>query len=175
VFELFDVIFWFGNNAETSLSLAQKTSSPFFNDDGRMFMSVYVSGSFDEQSDFLDFTPIDSLVSPTDSTLILDNGAIIDAQISGWPELESTSILGVVKPMHIAIGATSLYEANLTARDNITLLSAPFTGISTIMAKKEGTGGETNFIISTIEINRLDGMLNIGELFNKILFDEFNL
>lgn len=175
VFDLFHTIIWFSNDASNSFSLAQKTTGDFFASGGKLFMSVYISSTFDPLSNFLDFTPISSLVSPTDTTLILDTGALLDPLGAGYPTLQGTSIVGVVKPIHLQIGATPLYNAELTAKDDITLSLTPWTGISTVMAKKSDAAGHTNFVISTLELQKLDGMMNTDAFFQKVLADEFGL
>ena len=173
VFDLFDVIIWFSNSADNSFSLAQKTTGDFFNSGGKMLMSVYISSTFDPLSNFLDFTPIAELVNPVDTTLILDNGAQLIPVDGSWPTLQSTAIVGTVKPIILQIGATPLYHANLTAKDNITLSLTPWLGESVVMAKKEDGVGNTNFVISTLELNKLDGLINIDEFFQKVIIDEF--
>ena len=175
VFALFDVIIWFSNSADNSFSLAQKTTEAFFNSGGKMLMSVYISSSFDPLSNFLDFTPISELVNPVDTTLILDLGAQLIPIDADYPTLQGTSIVGIVKPIILQIGATPLYEAELTAKDNITLSLTPWTGPSIVIAKKSDFAGNTNFVISTLELNKLDGLLNMQDLFQKILVDEFGL
>ena len=173
VFDLFDLVIWFGNNAESSLSLAQKTTGSFFADGGKLFMSVYVSSSFDQQSNFLDFTPIAELVDPSDTTLLLEIGAQMLPEEAGWPILESTSIVGVVRPIVLQIGAEALYSGGITARDDATLSLNPWLGQSITMGRKKDGGGNTNFIVSTLEVHRLNGMSNMDDLFTKIISEEF--
>lgn len=173
IFDYWDLIVWFGNNAQSNLSLAQRTSSDFFDDGGKMLMAVYVSSSFDEQSDFLDFTPISELVTPEDTTLLLDLGADIIATETGWPNLQGTSIVGVVRPLIAQIGARPLYEASLTARDDATLSLNPWNGESVVMALKEDVSGTPNFVLSTLELQRLDGLSTIDDFFSKVIVEEF--
>lgn len=138
-------------------------------------MAVYVSSLFDEQSNFLDFTPIQSFVIPEDTTLLLtDTSDIFSLQI-GYPDLRSSSFLGVVRPFNLAVGATGLYYGELIAKDNSTLELSNWNGLSTIMASKTNNGGEINFIISTLELQKLDGLGNIHDLFEQILINEFSL
>ena len=174
IFALFESIIWFSNSAQKSLPLAQKTTGNFFSQGGKLLMAVYISSSFDEQSQFLDFTPIQSLVNPKDTTLLLDNGAQILPQISGWPVLKSTTIVGIVKPMNLDIGSQALYDAELLARDDVTSNIGPWTGNSTVVALRK-SGGQTNFIISTLELEKLNGNNNIDDFFNKVLKQEFGL
>lgn len=173
IFELFDLIIWFGNNAQSSLSLAQKTTGKFFGSGGKMLMSIYISSSFDQQSDFLDFTPIASLVDPEDTTLLLNSGAQLLPLEAGWPTLQGTSIIGVVRPLIAQIGAEPLYEAELTARDNTTLTLSPWTGPSVIMARKNDAAGNPNFLLSTLEIHRLDGLGTLNTFFQKVIEEDF--
>jgi len=173
IFELFDLIIWFGNNAQSSLSLAQKTTGKFFGSGGKMLMSIYISSSFDQQSDFLDFTPIASLVDPVDTTLLLNSGAQLIPLQAGWPTLQGTSIIGVVRPLIAQIGAEPLYEAELTARDNTTLTLSPWNGPSVIMARKNDAAGNPNFLLSTLEIHRLDGLGNLNVFFQKVIEEDF--
>jgi hypothetical protein len=173
IFDYWDLILWFGNNAQNSLSLAQKTTGDFFDTGGKMFMAVYVSSSFDQQSDFLDFTPIAELVDPVDTTLLLNLGADVIPLEGGWPNLQGTSIVGVVRPLITQIGATPLYEASLTARDAATLSLNPWGGPSVIMARKDDASGNPNFILSTLEVQRLDGLGTLDAFFGKVIQDEF--
>lgn len=175
IFDMFDVIVWFSNDANNSFSLAQKTTEAFFNSGGKMLMSVYISSSFDPLSNFLDFTPIASLVNPEDTTLILDLGAGLEPLEADWPALQGTSIVGIVKPINLQIGATPLYSAALTAKDNLNLTFTPWTGVSTVIASKADGAGNTNFVISTLELNKLDGLLTMDAFFEKVLMDEFGL
>jgi len=173
IFDMFDLIIWFSNQADNTFSLAQKSTGSFFNTGGKMLMSVYISSTFDPLSNFLDFTPIASLVSPEDTTLILNLDAQLLPEAPDWPILQSSTIVGTVKPINLQIGATPLYMADLTAKDNITLSLTPWTGVSTVMAKKYDATGNPNFIIATLELNKLDGIGTVDELFQKVLIDEF--
>ncbi len=175
IFNLFDVIIWFSDEADASLSLAQKTTDDFFNAGGRLLLVTYVSSLFDEQSNFLEFTPVQEIEVPDDSTLIMTDTSAINSLQAGYPDLLSTAFLAVVRPFTVVPGGTALYDAELLARDNLTLNVAPWTGVSTIMAKKENASGETNFIISTVELDKLNGNVNMDALFQKILVDEFGL
>jgi hypothetical protein len=173
VLDMFDLIIWFSNSAESSLSLAQKTTGDFFADGGKLLMSIYVSSSFDPLSNFLEFTPIASLVSPEDTTLILDLGAQLNPANPDYPVLEGTAIIGVVKPVNLQLGANIVYEAELTAKDNTTLTFSPWEGNSIVIASKS-VGGSVNFVLSTLELQKLNGLLNMPDLFQKIIIDEFN-
>ena len=174
VFDLFDVIIWFGNNAEKSLSLAQKTTSDFFGDGGKMLMAVYVSSVFDEQSQFFDFTPIESLVEFADTTLILADTSRLFPGEAGWPTLQSTQFVGVVKPINPSIGVTPLYSSSLLANDKVNGQIFNWPGNSQVVVKQTNNG-QTNFIMSVLELQNLDGNGNLDQFFQKVLIDEFGL
>lgn len=174
VFDLFDVIIWFGNNAEKSLSLAQRTTADFFADGGKMLMAVYVSSVFDDQSQFFDFTPIESLVEFADTTLILTDTSQLFPAESGWPALRSTQFVGVVKPINASIGVAPLYAASLLANDRANGVIFNWPGNDQVIVKQTNNG-QTNFIMSVLELQNLDGNGNLDQFFQKVLIDEFGL
>ncbi len=171
VFGLFDYIVWFGSNAQESFSLAQKSTAGFFNRGGKMMMAMYISSSFDEQSQFLEFTPVQSLVNPEDTTIMLDINDTLMPMLPGYPPLASTAIVGVVKPIVPEIGSEIAYTAPLLARDKNGTLS-PWTGIRNVMVMRRQQG-VPNFFISSLELQKLNGLGNADELFRKVLIDEF--
>ena len=175
LFSLFKTIIWYGNNASSNLSLAQRSTSDFFDNGGKMLMSMYVSSSFDEQSSFLDFTPISELIEPLDTTLLLTDTSTVVALDPSWPNLGSTAFVGVVRPFDLVPGATSLYNANIIARDDATNTFSLWTGQRSVIAKKTDSSGETNFILSTLELHKLDGAMNTNQFLEKVLVDEFGL
>lgn len=174
VFDLFDVIIWFGNNAEKSLALAQKTTANFFSAGGKMLMAVYVSSVFDEQSQFFDFTPIESLVEFADTTLILTDTSQLRPAETGWPTLQSTQFVGVVKPINPSIGVDPLYAASLLANDRANGVIFNWPGNAGVIVRQTNNG-QTNFIMSVLELQNLNGNGNLDQFFQKVLIDEFGL
>jgi len=86
IFSLFKTIIWFGKDVSYSLSLAQRTTDEFFNTGGKLFLAVEISTSIEDQAGYLDFTPIDSLVSiPAGYKGFLIDKADIRAKENGWP------------------------------------------------------------------------------------------
>lgn len=175
IFALFKGIVWYTNDASNSLSIGQRALNEFFDVGGKLLMSVYVSSLFDEQSGFLDFTPIQSFVVPQDTTLLLTDTSKVFSQQSGFPDLKSTSFVGVVRPFIPVAGAEVIYDAQLIAKDNNNLSLSNWQGESAVMAKKKNGSGETNFIISTLELHKLDGFSNMTQFFNEVMHTEFGL
>jgi hypothetical protein len=130
---------------------------------------------FDEQSDFLDFTPISAFITPVDTTLLLADTSEIFPVTGNYPLLQSNAFVGVVRPFTTVPGAVKLYDGELIAKDDITLSLSPWNGVSTVMAKKNDTQGEAQFILSVLELQKLDGLGNVNELMEEILINEFGL
>lgn len=175
LFSLFKTIIWFSNDASNSLSIGQRSLNEFFDEGGKLLMAVYISSLFDDQSGFLDFTPIQSLVAPADTTLLLTDTSKVLSQQYGFPDLQSSVFVGTVRPFIPATGATILYNAQLVAKDNATLSLSEWNGISGVMAKKQNSYGVTSFILSTLELHHLDGFGNMDIFFNEVMHSEFGL
>ena len=175
IFSLFNTIIWFSNDASKSLSLGQRTLDNFFNAGGKLFEAVYVSSSFDEQSTFLDFTPVQSLIAYSDTALILQDTSSVFAQQAGYPDLKSNSIISNVKPFNLVPGAVPIYNANLTGKKISTNFLFPWPGASTVIASKSNQSGQVNFIFSSLELQKLDGLSNATQLFQQLFVQEFGL
>jgi len=176
IFKMFSTIVWYSNDANRSLSLGQKTLGSFFDAGGKLLMATYVAGSFDPQSTFLTFTPAQALVTlPADTVLTLNTGAAVTNLQADYPPLQSTAIVSTVRPVTPALGATALYNAALLAKSTSTGGTNPWNGPSTVMVKKENSAGQTNFVLSVLELQKLNGLNNIQELFDRIFHDEFGL
>lgn len=175
IFSLFNRIVWFSNDASKSLSLAQRTLDNFFNANGKLFMAVYVSSAFDEQSTFLDFTPAQSLVAYSDTALILEDTSTVFAQQGGYPDLKSSVIISNVKPFNLIAGATPIYNANMIGKKISTNFLFPWSGASTVMASKTSGSGQLNFIFSSLELQKLDGLSNASVLFQKLFVTELGM
>lgn len=169
IFAMFDVLIWFGSDAAYTLTLAQRTTGDFLDNGGKLFASVFFSTSVDEQSSYLDYTPIDSLVEPSGGVFFMDKDAEATATLDGWPDLKSDKIITSTRPFVEKFAAEPLYDATLRT------VNGPWNGKSTIMAKRENNMGETDFIISSIELYRLNGNGNMPLLFEKIFKEELGL
>lgn len=174
VFSLFNTIIWFGKDIDFSMSLAQKTTEIFFNKGGKMFMAVEIASSIDEQAGYLDFSPIDSLVSLPQgvNNFRIESDSILEPLNPSWPVLKSTKISNA-RPFYEESGASVLYNAHLVKTG--TFGKAPWTGKSAVMAKKVNSKGKTIFIISSVELHNMNGNSNMTDLFTKIFIDELEI
>lgn len=165
IFAMFNTLIWFGDDVPYLLTLAQRTTGEFLDNGGKMFISAFFNSGIDPQSQYLDFTPIDSLVG----SFFIDNGAEITPTESGWPVLASNKIISGVRPFYEIAGSGILYDAALTKP------SGPWKGKSTIMAEKSDAQGNIQFAICSVELYRLAGNGNMEEFFQKMFVEEFGL
>lgn len=165
IFAMFETLIWFGDDVPYLLTLAQRTTGEFLDKGGKMFISAFFNSGIDPQSQYLDFTPIDSLVG----SFFIDNGAEITPAESGWPVLASNKIISGVRPFYEIAGSSVLYDAKLTKP------SGPWKGKSTIMAEKSDAQGNVQFVICSVELYRLSGNGNMEEFFRKMFVEEFGL
>lgn len=170
IFSKFETLIFFGSDAPYTLTFAQRTTNEFIANGGKMFFSVYFNTTIDDQSQYLEFTPIDSLVEAESGTFFVNKNAAIKPLVGGWPELSSNTIITSARPFYEGFNASPLYDAELS-----NVGGENWKGKSTVMAKRVNSVGETDFIISSIELFRLNGNTNIQALFEKIFKDEFKL
>lgn len=176
IFKMFNVIVWYSNDATKSLSLGQKTLGSFFDNDGMLLMSTYVSGTFDQQSTFLSFTPAQELIAvPQDTVLTMNTGVPVTNLLPDYPPLQSTAIVSTVRPVAPALGAVALYNVELIAKNTSNGGTNLWTGPSTVIVKKDNGSGQTNFVLSVLELQKLNGLSNMQLLFDQIFHDEFGL
>lgn len=186
VFALFKKILWFSDDADFSLSLAQKSTADFFSKDqsagngGRLFMALTIASDIDPLANYLDFTPIRNLVSPpAGSTFRFAKDSLVTPHKSGWPVLKSTVILPSARPFEIPEAPSNLYAYDTLYRASITQSSSQganlWPGPSHVIARRVHiASGKSNFIISSLPFNLLNGNNNIGQFFQKALIDELN-
>ena len=172
IFKLFNSIIWFGDNTNNSLFLAQKTTNEFFGNGGKMFMANKLESLFDENSPLLSISPAQSLYDNNDSTLLLQTDSLATSTKSGFPTLKSTVYIPVIKPMQLLPGSVNLYSSHLSVKDNVNNPPPPYplwTGTSSIIAEKLNASNVPVMIYSEVELQSLNGNLNIDVMWAKIL------
>ncbi|MDQ3072443.1 MAG: hypothetical protein M3Q97_04150, partial [Bacteroidota bacterium] len=171
IFGHFDHMVWFGSSAEYTLSLGQRTTDLFFGKGGTLFLATNFSSAVDEQAGFLEFTPIDSLVDPpVGSQFRLNNNAAITPAFSNWPVLKSQKIIGSARPFYERQNSNVLYNAEITKSSGVG--AEIWQSKSTVMARRINAQGNTDFIISSLELENLNGNGNMKDLFQKIFIEE---
>ncbi|MCG9879977.1 MAG: hypothetical protein MH472_05210 [Bacteroidia bacterium] len=177
-FAFFKKIVWFGDDATFSFSYGQRTSSDFFNNGGQLFMAVAINSNFDPLSNFLDWTPIKSLVNPPPASVFRVNiNALVQPVNTGWPVIKSSAIIPSARPFEIqdntgSIGFDSLYFGGII-ESKAGQSPIEWKGKSAVMAKRFATSNNrTNFIISSLPLERFNGNNNIDSLFIKVFKEE---
>ncbi len=179
IFALFDKVVWFADDADFSLAIGQRSTSNFFNRGGRMFLALAISTTFDPLSNFLDWTPIRSLVNPPIGSIFrVNNNAIVNPVQPNWPVLRSTSVISSARPFEIPPSGglynfDTLYSGGIIEQITGQPIR-PWGGVSNVIAKRFFAAGsqQTNFVISSIPIENFNGNNNVDTLFRRILIDE---
>ncbi len=172
VLRFFDKIVWFSDNDSVSLALAQRSLGEFLANNGRIFMAINFSQFFYEQSALLDFTPIKELVPDTQGIFRMNNNALMLPLISGYPTLKSSSIISSARPFLKAIdNGTSKFVDVYTGELIVSAPTGPinWNGPSVVCAKRTDAANATNFIFTSMPLERMNGNLNIDSLFKKAL------
>jgi hypothetical protein len=173
VLKFFDKIVWFSDNDSVSLALAQRSLGEFLANNGRIFMAINFSQFFYEQSALLDFTPVKELIPDTMGVFRMNNGALMQPLVSGYPILKSTIILSSARPFLKAIDNGNskfydLYNGELIVSTGTGPVN--WIGPSVVCAKRaDATTNQTNFIFTSMPLDRMNGNNNIDSLFKKVL------
>jgi hypothetical protein len=177
-FGLFKKILWFGDDASFSFSYGQRTTTDFFNNGGNLFMAVAINSNFDPLSNFLDWTPIKSLINPPAGSVFRVNiNALVQPVKMGWPTLKSTAIIASARPFEIpsstpSVGYDSVYYGGII-ESKTGLPPSDWTGKSAVIAKRFSVGTQkTNFVVSSLPMERFNGNTNMDTLFRKIFIEE---
>jgi hypothetical protein len=176
VLKFFDKIVWFSENDSVALGFAQRSLGEFLANSGRVFMAVNLSQFLYEQSALFDFTPIKELIPDTQGVFRMNTNALLHPLISGYPTLKSTSIISSARPFLKAIdNSSSKFVDVYTGELIVSTQTGPVTwsGPSVVCAKRmDANTNQTNFIFTSMPLDRLNGNANMDSLFRKALVQE---
>jgi hypothetical protein len=178
VFAFFKKIFWFGDNTDYSLSLAQKSTVAFFGtNNGGMFMVIPINSDIDQQADYLNFTPVRSLVTPPAGTnFFFAKDSLLTPYAADWPTMRCVANLSTARPFTIPDAPTSLYSYDTLYKASITQVgssSNAWAGTSHVIAKRTTIAtGKANFIFCSVPLDKMNGYNNMSVFFQKALIDE---
>lgn len=179
IFSLFKHILWFTDDANFSLSFGQKTTAPFFKNGGNMFMSAAFNTNWDTTSSWLDFTPARTLVPQRNGqTYRMVDQANITATNAGWPALQFyTAGAPIIRPFfkfddNAAYDYEYLYRASLRVTGGGPSFDWNSADSTNVMAKRMIQGGPTNFIFTSLPMEKLSGNAGLTPLFTKIFINE---
>ncbi len=177
IFKFFDHIFWFSDDTEFSMSLLQKSSGLFFNNDGRMLMISAANDNIPETPTYIDFTPVGKFlpVSNADAFLMQQNDSLVPLNI-GWPILTTPNFLTGVRPYELPLSNVDfsfspLYNGIIT-REKSSVISR-WTGVSTLVSKRvRKSDNTTNFIISVVPLHLFNNANNFNAFLNEAVNTE---
>jgi hypothetical protein len=129
-------------------------------------------------SNFLDWTPIKSLVNPSSGSVFRVNfNADVPAMKPNWPVLRASAIIASARPFELPsetndVGYDSLYAGGII--ESISGQSpSPWKGTSTVLARRfNKSDNKINFIISSIPLERFNAKNNIDSLFKQVFVNE---
>ncbi|MDP2188684.1 MAG: hypothetical protein Q8J69_08385 [Sphingobacteriaceae bacterium] len=178
VFDLFDQILWVGPDFDISIVFAQNTLGRFLNGGGKVMLSLASSLGSAVVSNFYEFSPIDSLqAAPPGFEFLLGDTSSLSPVAANYPTLRYRGFTSSVRPIKFVGGVQPLYRANILLRGG----SNPFppfplfNGNNVIMGMRTNTSNNSKFIITTLELHRLNNNNNLGVLLDRILKTEFGV
>lgn len=178
VFALFDQVMLVGPDFDIGIVFAQNTLGDFLNEGGKVLVSLGSSLGSPVVSQFYDFSPIDSLQAPAAGFeyLLSDTSTAMPLQ-AGYPTLRYRGFTSSVRPIRFVGGVTPLYRANILLRGGASPFPPfpVFTGNSSIMGMRVNPTNNSKFIITSLELHRLNNNNNLGTLLDRILKTEFGV
>lgn len=177
VFEFFKHIFWFSDNTEFSMSLLQKSSSPFFANNGRMLLVTSANDNIAEAPLYLDFTPVSRFlpVSTSEAFLMKQNDSLVPTN-AGWPILQTSNFITGIRPFELPLSNVDfsfspLYSGTITQEKSGN--STRWTGVSTLAAKRtRKNDNKTNFIVCIAPLHQFNKNNNINSFIDQAVNTE---
>ncbi|MFN3530724.1 MAG: hypothetical protein ACK417_12440 [Bacteroidia bacterium] len=178
VFSLFEQIMFVGPDFDIAMVFSQNTMGEFLNQGGKLLLSMASSNGSPQLSNFYEFSPIDSLLSPPagGEFLMGDTSTCMPLQ-SGYPLLTYRGFSSSIRPVRFVSGTQALYRANILLRTSATPFP-PFpvyTGNSVVIGMRTNPTNNSKFVLSTLELHRLNNGGNLDALLSRILITEFGV
>ncbi len=176
VFGFFDQILWAGPDFDYSIVFTRNTMGTFLGNGGKLLLSTTAGDASPVTSNFFELSPIDSLLPVPEGTsnLMTDTSTVQPAE-AGYPVLRHKGFSSLVRPMRFVAGTTILYRANILSRDNSTFQITLYQGRRDIIGLRTNPVNGSKFVMSTLELHRLNNNGNIDQLLQRILQTEFGI
>lgn len=176
VFDFFDQIIWAGPDFDYSIVFTRNTMGSFLANGGKLLLSTTSGDASPVVSNFFELSPIDSLLPVPEGTsnLMTDTSTIQPLQ-AGYPTLRHKGFASLVRPIRFVNGTTVLYRANILSRNNSTFQINLYQGHRDIMGMRTNSSNGSKFVLSTLELHRLNNNGNLDQLLQRILVTEFGL
>lgn len=175
-FQMFNIVLWFsGKTPEQSLGYVQKVTNDFFNKGGRLFLSTPQNNTFDPLAPYYAFTPMDTLFGPNTSIGVglylqaTENDSLVATpNATGYPNLKLSAFINSAIPFTVRTTDEPVYAAQ-----TINYNTGPAWTKSNIVMARRKQAGKTVFIVTTLEIEKLNGKSNITQFFQQVVKNEF--
>ncbi|MCS7077723.1 MAG: hypothetical protein NZ455_13490 [Bacteroidia bacterium] len=174
--QLFNIVLWYsGKTPEQSLGYIQKISNDFFNKGGRLFLSTPQNNTFDPLAPYYAFTPMDTLFGPNTSIgaglylqAIENDSLVATPNAIGYPNLKLSGFINSAIPFTVRATDEPVYAAQ-----TINYNTGPAWTKSNIVMARRRQGGKTIFVVTTLELEKLNGKSNITQFFQHLVKNEF--
>lgn len=176
VFEFFDHIVWAGPDFDYSIVFTRNTMGNFLSNGGNLLLSTTAGDASPVVSNFFELSPIDSLLPvPEGTSNLLTDTSTLQPLLAGYPTLRHKGFASLVRPLRFVTGTTVLYRANILSRNNSNFQITLYQGHRDIMGMRTNATNGSKFVMSTLEIHRLNNNGNIDQMLQRILNTEFGL
>ncbi|MCS7073048.1 MAG: hypothetical protein NZ108_01130, partial [Bacteroidia bacterium] len=172
LFNLHKEVFWYspGDSATVSLfDLAESIIQNFLNNGNKLLVVCNPAKNISVQSSLFRITPMDSLTTRKDASLLNSGSLIPDPQQNLYPMLKNTGpgLITGINPFYPKTSAQVLYRAEL-----VQATGQPWQDSTIVGAKLTNSLGKTNLIYIGMPLHRLNGNANL-ELFFQTIRSEF--
>jgi hypothetical protein len=169
----YDRIFWYGDGSDLGLNLLEDASGAiqgYLNRGGKILINCSFPSTFDNNSVLQEYTPLDS-ISTSGGSARLPTDSLVDPQpafASRYDTLEASLFLGRATPMYVKSNAETIYDGHFTRTGN-------WVGPTAVCARSSNSGGHTNVVLVTVELQILFGRPTaLQNFFDQVLLNEFN-
>ncbi|MCS7029171.1 MAG: hypothetical protein NZ519_10465 [Bacteroidia bacterium] len=174
--QMFNIVLWYsGKTPEQSLGYIQRISNEFFNKGGRLFLSTPQNNTFDPLAPYYTFTPMDTLFGPNTSIgagLYLqpseNDSLVATPNAVGYPNLKVSGFINSAIPFTVRPTDEPVYAAY-----TINYNTGPAWTKSNIVMARRRQAGKTTFVVTTLELEKLNGKSNVTQFFQHLVKNEF--
>lgn len=166
--EQWDYIYWISNNTDRNLTYALEILQGFFDNGGKLFVSVPIQ-RISQGDELMNFFPIQDVVQiPEGGSYfqIKTDGEVSPVENSSGPTLRASQYITFVRPLVPTSGAEPLYEAEYSVRTSDG--SEPYEGTSYMTVKNS----EDNFVLTALDLQAINKDENVSEFLDRICIQE---
>ena len=168
LFNLHKEVFWYSPGDSASVSqfdLAESILQNFLNNGNKLLIACNPSKNISAQSSLFRVTPMDSLTTSKDASMLSSASLVPDPTQSIYPVLKSSGpgLITGINPFYAKTSAQILYRAELVQANG-----QPWQDSTIVAAKLTNGSGRTNMVYVGMALHRLNGNTNLESFFQKI-------